>query len=1113
MVQQTDRVISVPYAWMLVAIAFTSGCDRLWAQNDDRRIANLEQAAVTAQNRGDYAAAAQFWGELLRDFPQFGRRGEALHNSGLCQAKLGNYPLAAEQLRQAIADLDAEAVESLARAHLYLGFSQLEWGKQLAASDPAAARAQFQSAADVLGRLIEQYPKYVALHEALYFKGVAHENLEQPEEAIQVFARLVEMPQATFYLDGLFALGYAHEQLRHWDDARRMYARFIEECGDHAARDEVRFRAGEVAWQMAKAAEDRGDHQQQAALLVEATDLLAGVAAQRDFAMRDAALFRLAWMAFHAGSWQKASELFAAVTEIDGSALRSPAALLAGRAMLQAESWDEARRWLRRAVDAGDALSAEAAHWMAQLEIRCHQPAEALTVASAWIARADRQSPMYVELLMDRAEAAARMPQHHEQAVAYYLDVVQADPQHRLAPIALYQAAFSLLESGHLDRAVDLCRQFAGQYPQHDYLPDVQEVWADAALASHAYDEARRLYDELAVRDGHPKQMLWSVRRGVAAFFQKRWDDANATLEPLIARGLHEPNLLAEANYWLGCTRLEQQRYAAAIESFENAIGAAPQGARTSDASLFLTQALLAEKQLDRAEQVVQRLWRDFPQATQTAEATVRFAHHAPAESAVTWLQRVIEKFPGSPLGAPSLLHLGRRLHQLGKSDEALHALKKLVEEYPGDERVVAARFEMATILRSEKRFDEAHALLTQLNSDLPPEHPQRGEAQFELAVVEIAQQAYASAIERLAKLLPDATASSFRDRIHYEIAWAARDWEEQLRGGDAAERSTGEIARLSALAQEHFTAITRDHAASRFAADAWFQIGQYEYAAERYETAENAYRQSLTAPGGNDRLRERTWYKLGWTLFKTKSLAAAHQAFNQQLHEFPEGPLHIDGLFMISEILFAQKQYEQALAAYRVAKPAIDESAAIAPENRWFAALHAAQAANQLRDYRAALEFAQPLANDASAADSLRLDAWLEVGNAYLGLKEVPQAVEAWRKASADLGKTGVRASCLIGDALFAEKKFDEAIQQFKLVLYGYGGTERNPDLDPWKAFAAYETARCYHVQIDNAPPALKPALTQQSVEFFQYLVDHYPDSDLAGEARTQIERLRRHR
>ena len=57
-----------------------------------------------------------------------------------------------------------------------------------------------------------------------------------------------------------------------------------------------------------------------------------------------------------------------------------------------------------------------------------------------------------------------------------------------------------------------------------------------------------------------------------------------------------------------------------------------------------------------------------------------------------------------------------------------------------------------------------------------------------------------------------------------------------------------------------------------------------------------------------------------------------------------------------------------------------------------------------------------------------------------------------------------------MIGDLFFKQKNFAEAITEFKLVYYGFGGTQAANDVRPWQAYALYEAARCNFVQVDGA-------------------------------------------
>ena len=141
-----------------------------------------------------------------------------------------------------------------------------------------------------------------------------------------------------------------------------------------------------------------------------------------------------------------------------------------------------------------------------------------------------------------------------------------------------------------------------------------------------------------------------------------------------------------------------------------------------------------------------------------------------------------------------------------------------------------------------------------------------------------------------------------------------------------------------------------------------------------------------------------------------------------------------------------------------------------------------------------------------------MKQDAWLEIGRARSGLGETELARQAWQRAANHPGKTGAHARCLLGDAFFQAKDFNEAINQYKLAFYGYGGTAAPADVRPWQAYAVYEAARCQLVQADAADtPALKRQQRQEAARLFEYLLKHYPQDRLADEAKRQLERLKK--
>ncbi len=212
----------------------------------------------------------------------------------------------------------------------------------------------------------------------------------------------------------------------------------------------------------------------------------------------------------------------------------------------------------------------------------------------------------------------------------------------------------------------------------------------------------------------------------------------------------------------------------------------------------------------------------------------------------------------------------------------------------------------------------------------------------------------------------------------------------------------------------------------------------------------------------------------------------------------------------MVSETLYESKQFDKALQEYRVAKPVIETSKSVSRNYKILTLLHGAQAANKSQQHQEAIEFALPLIEDESIEKYIKQEALMEMGDAYRGLKQDEQAIEAYVQAARHPGRTGARSMTMIGEILFDQKQLPDAINRFKLVLYGYGGLEAVDEVKQWQALAAYEAARCHLVQIASTQqPQLKQKLIDESKKHLQYVIDQFPEHELVAEAKRQLSKL----
>jgi TolA-binding protein len=309
--------------------------------------------------------------------------------------------------------------------------------------------------------------------------------------------------------------------------------------------------------------------------------------------------------------------------------------------------------------------------------------------------------------------------------------------------------------------------------------------------------------------------------------------------------------------------------------------------------------------------------------------------------------------------------------------------------------------------------------------------------------------------------------------------------------------------------AVQNFKQLAETFPDSPLAPEAHFHVAEDLYAKSKFDAAVSQFNKAATSDDAE--VGEKAYYKMAWSHYQQKRYSVASETFGNQVSTFSSGELVDSARFMIAECLFQQKKYKPAYVEFKKIKQTIIESSKTNDAEKSLTCLHGAESANKLREYSDAISFVTTLKQDLKsklfAAESM-----LELGNAYRGLKEFDNAIAAFQDAS-DLSnsETGARAGFLIGEVRFQQKKFEDAIRQYKLVIYGYGGSRASDAVKKWQCSSGYETARCYQVQIkDEQDAAKRKSNIEDALKFFNYVVTNHPSDKLATESKKQIASLK---
>ena len=1005
-------------------------------------------AAVALQNRGLYDLAAEEWAKFLQTHPTDPRADRAAHYLGVCYLKLQKPQEAISAFEQVLqkypqAEIAAESLR-------FLGLAQYTAGR---AGKPELLKA----AAETLRRYLDQYPKSPPAPEALYYRGECFYALGQKKEAAEIYQALVaNYPEHPLAPEALYALGTTQQELNQPEAAGKTYDLFLQRFKDHALTPEVILRRGEtlLAQNQPEAAEK----------------WFAAAAQAKDFPMADYAVFRQAAALAQQKKYPEAAALYAQWPErFPQSKYLGQALVLGGRCFYLAGQYAQAQALLEKSVSMGGEVGVESAHWLARTLLKQGKPAEALAGVEKALPQAG-QSPLAAQLAIDQADILYEMPNRRKESAAHYAAVAEKYPQDALAAQGLYMATFTAVEVGDFPAALNYAKSFLERFGQHELAGEVLQLAAESHLQLQQYTEAEKLYGQALAKAGPNAPLLWKVRYGLVLLLAKKYQEAVAAVQPLIAQ-MQDKTLLAEAQYVLGASLLELKQPAPAIQALQAALQADPQWRQADETLLCLAHAYWLADQRPEAKQTLQKLLTDFPQSRILDRAHYWLGEYLYAEKqygpAAGEYQKAIEKQPQGAIASAALFGLGWSRLMGGQYAEAEAAFNQFIEKYPQDSLAVRARYGRGLARQQQGQCDPAlediQALL-QAN----PTPVERSDAQYALGLCLSGLKRHPEAAETFQKLLQADPNYPAKDKVLYEWAWALHS--------AGQEKESAEL----------FTRLAKEHPNSPLAAEALFRQGEWAYQQGDFLAAAGAYYTSAQK-AGNSSLAEKASYKLGWAYFRMNDFAKAGQTFRFQRQGWPQGELADDAAFMEAECLFKQEKWQDALNAYSLVKK---------PSNKEFlvlALLHSAQAAAQVKQWDKALQLAKQCAAE-HPNSPYTPQALYEQGWALQNMGQFDEAVKIYEAVVAQGGNQEIaaRAQFMIGEIQFNQKNHKEAIRSFYRVMAGYAYPK-------WQADAMYEAARCFEVL----------GIKEKALSQYKELLEKHPQSDKAPLAKERIQAL----
>jgi len=927
--------------------------------------------------------------------------------------------------------------------------------------------------------------------------------LNRLNEAISAFEKVAEDEDATFRKDAFFDMANAYQRQGELALAQAAYDDYFSlaksEAKDNPAQfDQVSLRIAKAKLGLASTADDRSQSDDATALYGDVDEILQPIADNPQSSLRDEALFNQALAAIGLGDRKKSAAIFEKIAAMPDSKLARQSAVLAGRELSALGQHDRAIEILRPIAESNSRFGVEAAILLSAAWRVTDQPELAKRITDHW-ANAAPKSPLIVPLMMEQADAAFLIPGQKKQAAEIYSKIALDYPQSSATPAALYKSAAAHWETFESDDAVKMANQFIKLFPKHPRVPSARSILADAEIAKENFAEGESYYrDLLADYPSNPDVSRWTLRIGWTLFLQDKFAESRDFLKQRIDT-ISRPQDQSEAYHWIGESEYELKNYRDATSALNQSLESETPWDRL-DATLFTR--MQAEIALGQSDDALETLGLLQSALLRTGEA---YLDQQKFPEAISQYKKVISQFPESSFLPSAMYGLGWAQLRSGQFETAEATFDKLIADFPTTNLAQKARAGRSIAQRRLGKTDSAIANLIELVKTAP-EGEQKNNSMMELGLAYVENEDWPTAEATFNQLLAVEPKTSLADRAHYELAWVLKALKKPK----------------EALVQ--FQQLVDDHPNSDLAAEAYFEVAADLYQREEYQSAADMFRLSLESISSDDiskketkddvSLGEKAMYKLAWSRYQLKEFEAAAEIFEAVAVAYPQSNRVGNALFMLAQSNFQLDKFREALSAYQSAKEKLKAAPFDNAPQKRLLLLHGAQSANQIGEYQTAVDLATPLTTietdgDTSPESVVAYTAWLEIAKARFALEQVEGAMDALERASKDLGRTGAQARVMKGDLLLEQNNFDDAINEYKLVFYGYGGTKSTGEVRALQAYAIYEAARASYIRVADASARMKPVLIQQALEHFRYLVENYADQPLAEKATQQITTL----
>ena len=1054
------------------------------------RARELYADAANAQNNGAFELAVEQWSKMIKEFPDDSLASSAHHFLGIChlQKEKPDFDSAINEFKVALQDPQLKQREE---SLVNLGWSLYQKSFQEGADKQSVV---LKEASKVLALVIDKYPDGSFQDKALFYAAEAESRLGNKEKAIGLYKQLAESKRfegSAVRADAIFGLGLTFEEMQQPQLAAENYDSFLNKYPSHPIASSVRLRAAEVALQK----ED----------VKLAASLLETLVQSRNFSSlsnADYILYRYGFALAKTGKFNESATIYKLLGEkYPKSQYAKNSSLAVGQSLMREKKYDEAVRAFEQLLLNKDDRAAEAAHWICQVKTMQGKTKEVISIARNALEWGDKSSSSIL-LQMDLADGLNGDPATRADAKTIYERIATQNPDDAIAPRATYNAAFSSLQLGALADAQRWSEAFAKRFANDPLATDVAYVRAESTLQLGQHESAINAFEQLIA--SQPKDAMvstWELRLATARYLLGQYEKTIGIADKLLQQPLDE-FARAEVLYLKGASHLKLKNTQEAIVSLRKSLEASSKWQQADEVSIMLAEAFSSNQNAKDAAATLEALIARSPKSRLRADAEFRLGQIAAAngevEKGIEYFDSVLANTNVKSIVEYATYSKAFLLIEKKAFESSLALLNKIELSDRKDSFAVEVSMARAICMRQMERPDEALQALLPLRDNAAGD--QKGNVLFELGLCYAAKENYKSAIDAYEQILDMIHKTKgpklpSEEKVLFELAWS--------------HKLSGNIAE----AVEQFQSLASKYPTSEFAPEANFLVGQAEYDSANFDGAIKAYTVAATR-GVDSSLQEKSLYKLGWSFFQQKKYESAVEQFQKQTTIFKNGPLYLDGKFMIAECFLKKEAYSEAFENYSIVRKEMDSSkdgeSKVTEQVGALVYLHGGQSARELKKWKDAESWVS-LVLSKFPQSSYRSIAMYELAYAKQNQKKTNEAINLYSQIAEEFrDEIGARSRFMMGEVFFADREFAKAISEFQKVMYGYNGTQAPNDIKNWQARAAYEAGRCSEVLVSDLSAERRQKAAEVSIKFYEFVVQNHPEHELATQAANRINDLK---